>query len=68
MRYLVPGPTPCSEVVAVSYIRQAEVPTLLSVERDAQVKQKNHECGFLTICVHFGVQIHSGLLAQPLSQ
>ena len=46
--YLVPGPTPCPEVVAVFYIRPAEVPTLFSVEGNAQVKQKNHECGLLT--------------------
>ena len=48
MCYLVPGPMPCPEVVAISYIRQAEVLTLFSVEGDAQVKQKNHEHGFLT--------------------
>ena len=46
--YLVPGPVPCPEVVTVSYIRLAEVLTLSSVERDAQVKQKNHEHRFLT--------------------
>ena len=40
---------PCPEVVAVSYIRQAEVPTLFSVEGDAQVEQKNHKCRFLTL-------------------
>ena len=50
--YLVPGPMPCPEVVAVSYIRPVEVPTLFSVEGDAQVKQKNHERGrFLTSLV-----------------
>ena len=48
VRYLVPGPTPCPEVVAVSYIRPAEVPTLFSVEGDAQVKQKNTAVGFIT--------------------
>ena len=48
MRYLVPGPTPCPEVVAVSYIRPAEVPTLVSVEGDAQVEQQNTVVGFLT--------------------
>ena len=48
MRYLVPGPTPCSEVVAVFYIRLAEVPTLFSVEGDAQVEQQNTVVGFLT--------------------
>ena len=49
MHYLVPGPTPCPEVVAVSYIRPAEVPTLFSVEGDAQVEQKNTAVGFLTL-------------------
>ena len=39
---------PCPEVVAVSYIRQAENLTPFSVEGDAQVKQKNHKRGFLT--------------------
>ena len=48
--YLVPGSPPCPEVVAVSYIRQAEDLTLFSFEGDAQVKQKNHERRFLTIC------------------
>ena len=48
MRYLVPGPMPCPEVVVVSYIRPAEVPTLPSVEGDAQVEQKNTAVGFLT--------------------
>ena len=48
MRYLVPGPPPCPEVVAVSYIRPAEVPTLFSVEGDAQVKLQNTVVGFLT--------------------
>ena len=48
MRYLVPGPTPCPEVVAVSYIRPAEVPTLFSVEGDAQVEQQDTIVGFLT--------------------
>ena len=48
MRYLVPGPLPCPEVVAVFYIRLAEVPTLFSVEGDAQVKQQNTVVGFLT--------------------
>ena len=28
VRYLVPGPTPCPEVVTISYIRPAEVLTL----------------------------------------
>ena len=45
---LIPGPTPCPEVVAVSYIRLAKVLTLCSVEGDAPVEQKNHKCGFLT--------------------
>ena len=49
MRYLVPGPLPCPEVVAVFYIRLAEVPTLFSVEGDAQVEQQNTVVGFLTI-------------------
>ena len=48
MCYLVPGPTPCPEVVAVFYIRLAEVPTLFSVEGDAQVEQQNTVVGFLT--------------------
>ena len=48
VRYLVPGPTPCPEVVAVSYIRQAEVPTLFSVEGKAQVKRQNTVVRFLT--------------------
>ena len=48
MRSLVPGPTPCPEVVAVSYIRPAEVPTLFSVEGEAQVEQQNIVVGFLT--------------------
>ena len=48
VRYLVPGPLPCPEVVAVFYIRPAEVPTLFSVEGDAQVKQQNPIVGFLT--------------------
>ena len=50
--YLVPGPTPCPEVAAISYIEQAEVPTLFRVERDAQVKQKNHKRRFLTQLDH----------------
>ena len=50
MRYLVPGPLPCPEVVAVFYIRPAEVPTLFSVEGDAQVEQQNTVVGFLTFC------------------
>ena len=48
MRYLVSGPMPCPEVVVVSYIRPAEVPTLPSVEGDAQVEQRNTAVGFLT--------------------
>ena len=48
MRYLVPGPPPCPEVAAVFYIRLAEVPTLFSVEGDAQVEQQNTVVGFLT--------------------
>ena len=40
---------PCPEVVAVSYIRPAEIPTLFSVEGDAQVEQKNTAVGYLTI-------------------
>ena len=48
MRYLVPGPLSCPEVVAVFYIRPAEVPTLFSVEGDAQVEQQNTVVGFLT--------------------
>ena len=48
MRYLVPGPTPCPEVVAVFYIRPAKVPTLFSVEGEAQVERQNTAVGFLT--------------------
>ena len=48
VHYLVLGSMPCPEVVAISYIRQAEVPTLFSAEGDTQVKQKNHEHRFLT--------------------
>ena len=51
MHYLVSGPTPCPEVVAVSYIRLAEVPTLFSVEGDTQVEQKNTTVRFLTLGV-----------------
>ena len=39
---------PCPEVVAVFYIRPAEVPTLFSVEGDTRVKQQNTVVGFLT--------------------
>ena len=49
MCHPVPGPLPCPEVVAVFYIRPAEVPTLSSVEGDAQVEQQNTVVGFLTI-------------------
>ena len=49
MRYLIPGPTPCPEVVAVFYIRLGKVPTLFSVEGDTQVEQQNTVVGFLTI-------------------
>ena len=48
MCYLIPGPLPCPEVVAVFYIRPAEVPTLSSVEGDAQVERQNTVVGFLT--------------------
>ena len=48
MHYLVPGPTPCPEVVAVFYIRPAEVLTLFSVEGDAQIERQNTVVGFLT--------------------
>ena len=51
MCHLVPGPLPCPEVVAVFYIRPAEVPTLSSVERDAQVEQQNTVARFLTAIV-----------------
>ena len=53
MPYLVPGPPSCPEVVAVSYIRLAEVPTLFSVEGGAQVEQQNTVVGFLTIYACF---------------
>ena len=46
--HLVPGPTPCPEVVAVFYIRPAEVPTVFSVEGDTQVERQNTVVGFLT--------------------
>ena len=49
VRYLVPGPPPCPEVVAVFYIRPVEVPTLFSVEGDAQVERQNTVVGFLTL-------------------
>ena len=39
---------PCPEVVAVFYIRPAEVPTLFSVEGDAQVEQQDTAVGSLT--------------------
>ena len=48
MCYLVPGPTPCPEVVAIFYIRPAEVPTLFSVEGDTQVERQNTVVKFLT--------------------
>ena len=51
MRYLVPGPLPCPEVVAVSYIRPAEVPTPFSVEGEAQVEPQNTVVRFLTLTV-----------------
>ena len=51
MRYLVPGPPACPEVVAVFYIRPAEVPTLSSVEGDAQAERQNTVVGFLTLLV-----------------
>ena len=62
MHYLVPGPTLCLEVVAVSYIRQAEVPTLFSVEGDAQVEQKNHKHGFFTRTRKFTCIWHTGMM------
>ena len=49
MCHLVPGPPPCPEVVAVFYIRPAEVPTLFSVEGDTQVERQNTVVGFLTM-------------------
>ena len=49
MCYLVPGPLPCPEVVAVSYIRPAEVPTLFSAEGEAQVERQNTVVGLLTL-------------------
>ena len=57
MRYLVPGPTPCPEVVAVFYIRPAKVPTLFSVEGDAQVEQQNTVVGFLTYIAEYEVLV-----------
>ena len=51
MCHLVPGSLPCPEVVAVFYIRPAEVPTLFSVGGDAQVEQQNTVVGFLTFTV-----------------
>ena len=47
---------PCPEVVAVSYIRPAEVLTLLSVEGDAQAEQQNTVVGFLTTSPTYIVQ------------
>ena len=62
MRYLVPGPTPCPEIVAISYIRLVEVPTLLSVEGEAQVERQNTVVGFLTSWIMVGVFIERGML------
>ena len=49
VHYIVPGPKPCPEVVAIFYIRPAKVPTLFSVEGEAQVKQQNTVVGCLTL-------------------
>ena len=57
MRYLVPGPLPCPEVVAAFYIRPAEVPTLFSVKGDAQVEQQNTVVGFLTPRVEYSTAL-----------
>ena len=62
MCYLVPGPPPCPEVVAVSYIRPAEVPTLVSVEGDAQVERQNTIAGFLTIIPHPPLSLHPQII------
>ena len=64
MCYLVPGPPPCPEVVAVFYIRPAEVPTLFSVEGDAQVERQNTVVGFLTRYVVSGKKSDSAF-AEP---
>ena len=50
---------PCPEVVVISYIRLAKVLTLFSVEGDAQVEQKYHKHGFLTILMsmHYGNRV-----------
>ena len=61
MCYLVPGPTPCPEVVAVSYIRPAEVPTLPCVEGEAQVERQNTIVGFLTSWNPSLLQTHTDL-------
>ena len=39
---------PCPEVVAISYIRPAKVPTRFRVEGEAHVKRQNTVVGFLT--------------------
>ena len=62
--YLIPGPLPCPEVVAVFYIRPAEVPTLFSVEGDAQVEQRNTVVGFLTNMDITGTEIDIQALAK----
>ena len=64
MHYLVSGPPPCPEVVAVSYIRQAEVPTLFSVEGEAQVERQNTIVRFLTPCLSYP---YSPLVIHPHS-
>ena len=54
--YLIPGPTPCPEVVAVFYIRPAEVLTLFSVEGEAQVERQNTVVGFFTSLLLINVE------------
>ena len=65
--YLVPGPTPCPEVVTVFYIRPAKVPTLSSVEGEGQVEQQNTIVGFLTSHVG-GLVVFTGSHLSPLTK
>ena len=47
MHYLVPGPTPCPEVVAVFYIRPAEVLTLFKCWGRSSSRATEHRCRVL---------------------
>ena len=48
---------PCPEIVAIFYIRPAEVPTLFSVEGEAQVERQNTVLGFLTVVPRFHLSL-----------